>query len=852
MTKRMLISVDEEESRVAIIDSRRLENLEIEAKGGEGRRGNIYKGVVHKVEPSLQAAFIDFGEEKQGFLPLSEVHRRLWPKGITDKRPDISLLLKEKQELMVQVVKDEIGTKGATLTTFVSLPSRYLILMPESDKSGISRRLGDTERRRLKEVIAAISVPDGFGVIIRTAGQQQRPMELKKDLLYLTKLYESIESNFSRRQGAGLIYKDRSHAVRFIRDYFTDDVDEIWCNNRSTLKEIGDFMSVLMPVARQTLRLYEGTAPLFVKFAVEDQVESVFAREVPLPNGGSIVIDQTEALVAVDVNSGKVKGQDIEETALKTNLEAAHEVARQVKIRDMGGLIVVDFIDMRERKNVRHVETELRKAFTDDKSKIKFGRISQFGLMELSRQRLRKSLMTQITRRCEACDGTGQVRAPASAGLSLLRRIEEACLRGNVKYIRATTSVGIANLLLNRRRGELSAVEQKMGTIVEVVGHKDMPANLVALDVVVLRGGRSAPQRIYQLLDLIRNKVIRKDTSPLPRPEEGLEKLELDHGAIYRMIAARDEEMAKAEELSTDFEFSPQEPDLESDEASEESDATNKRRRRRRRRRKKSDADYGDGGDSQVSVRGADAGDDNDAATDDEDGDSEHELSPEEKEEMARQDERRRGGFVGWMKRIFGGEGDDAQPDYTDVSDAAIGAIEPPATSSDDSDVASTEVESVSTKASAEEGTPSEDSSANSGEEQVDGEKRRRRRRRRRRKPAGPKTSADTDADNASDTDIAAADSAEASSVEDNVRRPAEGKSTDAAQESKAARPRRKPRRTPKSRAVKPAESEADALARDAARAVAALESAASASGKSQPSEPAAAEPPPIPTDSEG
>ncbi|MFT5430468.1 MAG: ribonuclease E, partial [Myxococcota bacterium] len=419
MTKRMLIAVDEEESRVAIIDGRRLENLEIEAHGGEGRRGNIYKGVVHKVEQSLQAAFIDFGEEKQGFLPLTEIHRRLWPDSVSDKRPDISSLLKEGQQLMVQVVKDEIGTKGATLTTYVSLPGRYMVLMPESDKSGISRRLSDTERRRLKETIDSIGVPEGFGVIIRTAGQQQRPVELKKDLLYLTKLYESIEEKHGARKKAGLIYKDRRHAVRFIRDYFTEEVEEVWCDNRSVLKEISEFMGVLMPNALQKLRLYESEAPLFIKFGVEDQIESVFARQVLLPGGGSIVIDQTEALVAIDVNSGRVKGQDIEDTALMTNLEAAEEVARQVKIRDLGGLVVIDFIDMRDRKNNRSVEQRLRKAFQEDKSKIKFGRISQFGLMELSRQRLRKSLAASVTRRCDACDGTGQVRAPGSAALSL-------------------------------------------------------------------------------------------------------------------------------------------------------------------------------------------------------------------------------------------------------------------------------------------------------------------------------------------------------------------------------------------------------------------------------------------------
>lgn len=568
MAKRMLIAVDEEESRVAIVHNSRLLNLEIESNASEGRRGNIYKGVVHKVEQSLQAAFIDFGEEKQGFLPLSEIHKRLWPSGITEKRPDITKLLKEKQELMVQVVKDEVGTKGATLTTYVSLPGRYLVLMPESDKHGISRRISESERRRLKETVDAIGVPDGFGVIIRTAGRQQRPLELKKDLLYLTKLYDHIEDSFGVRKAAGLIYRDRSHPVRFVRDYFHDDVDEVWVDHRSTLKEISDFMGVLMPTAQQKLRLYEGDVPMFIKFGVEDQIESVFARQVELPSGGSIVLDSTEALVAIDVNSGRVKGEDIEETALAANLDAADEIARQVIIRDLGGLLVVDFIDMRDRKHNRQVEQRLRQAFAQDKAKIKFGRISEFGLMELSRQRLRKSLFTTITRRCDSCDGTGHVRSPASAGLSLLRRIEEACLRGEVKYVRATAPVAIANLLHNRRRREMMEIEQKLDVVLEVVGHNDMPPNLVALDVVIMRGGRSGPQRVYQLLDLIRNEVIRRDTSPLPKPEAGLEALELDHTAIYRAIAERDA-ILKAQQAAVeeDFEFNPQEPDLAQDEA---------------------------------------------------------------------------------------------------------------------------------------------------------------------------------------------------------------------------------------------------------------------------------------------
>ena len=701
MTERMLIAVDEEESRVALVESSRLENLEIEANGGEGRRGNVYKGVIHKVEQSLQAAFVDFGEEKQGFLPLSEIHRRLWPKGITEKRPDITKLLKDKQELMVQVVKDEIGTKGATLTTYVSLPGRYLVLMPESDKHGISRRLGDRERRRLKETIDAIGVPEGFGVIIRTAGEQQRPLDLKKDLLYLTKLYETIEAKFAKRKRAGLIYKDRSHAVRFIRDYFTDSIDEVWCDNRSVLKEISEFMGVLMPGAKDKLRLYEGDAPLFIKFGIEAQIESVFARQVTLPGGGSIVIDSAEALVAVDVNSGRVKGEDIEETALKTNVEAADEIARQIKIRDLGGLLVVDFIDMRDRKNNRQVEQRLRQAFSEDKAKIKFGRISSFGLMEMSRQRLRKSLATSITRRCQTCDGTGRVRAPASAALSLLRRIEEACLRGGVKYIRATTPVGMANLLLNRRRREMTELETKLGTIVEVVAHKDMPANLVALDIVVMRKGRAAPQRIYQLLDLIRNDVIRQETSPLPKPEDGFEALEMDHTAIYRAIAQRDAELQAAEEAeAVDFEFEPREPDFSQDSVRDESDDDDSdddrdrdrgrgrdrgrdrdrdrdrdrtRRKRKRGRRRDSDVEGQDSPPATAEQAAQSPASETAAA------EVVQTPAPPPPEDLAVA-ARKRGGFMGWMRRIFGiGEPDTAEraePPTETITDEVVAAAE--------------------------------------------------------------------------------------------------------------------------------------------------------------------------------
>ncbi|MBT9557672.1 MAG: ribonuclease E/G, partial [Myxococcales bacterium] len=516
------------------------------------------------------------------------------------------------------------------------------------------------------------------------------------DLFYLTKLYEQIEEKFKQRRGAGLIYKDRAHAVRFIRDYFSDEVDEVWCDNRGVLKEISEFMSVLMPEAKKSLRLYEGDVPMFIKFGVEDQIESVFGREVQLPSGGSIVIDQTEALVAIDVNSGRVKGQDIEETALKANLEAAVEVARQVKIRDLGGLIVVDFIDMRERKHIKQVEQALRTAFAEDKSKVKFGRISLFGLMELSRQRLRKSLASSITRRCEACDGTGHIRAPQSAALSLLRRIEEACLRGDVKYIRATTAVSVANLLHNRRRRDLVELSQKVDAIVEIVGHTEMPANLVAFDVVVMKGGKAPPQRLYQLLDLIRNVVVRKESSPLPRPEDGLEALELDHNAIYRAIAQRDALLREQERDEHDPDLVPAEPDLSEDDSPAAADA--RTRRPRRQDRGKRDGDRRDG-HRHDHAKGHAAGHDHDEADGHEHGDAADETAeaapgtdgeattppaagearpvppPPTREggETPVQAERRRRGFMDWMRRIFG------KDDQTDSEDspASLGPIGP-------------------------------------------------------------------------------------------------------------------------------------------------------------------------------
>ncbi|MEE2780019.1 MAG: Rne/Rng family ribonuclease, partial [Myxococcota bacterium] len=453
MAEKLLVNVTFEESRVALVRGGVLSNLEIDTTRVVHAKGNVYKGVVHRVNQSLQAAFVDYGADKQGFLPVSEIHRRYHTGGGGDKKAPIQDILREGQELMVQVVKDEIGNKGASLSTYVSLPGRYLVLMPDTGKTGISRRLPDEERRRLKKMISELDVPSDFGVIIRTAGIEREQIELAKDLSYLRRLWDNLEKRFKDRKGAGLIHRERSIALRFIRDYATGTLDEIIVDNRTEWEEIQGFCQVLMPEMAGRVRHYTDPTPLFSRYQLEDQIDNVFARRIDLPSGGSIVIDQAEALVAIDVNSGRVKTDDIENTALTTNLEASVEIARQLKLRDLGGLVVVDFIDMRSKENIRKVEHYASDAFANDKAKVKFSRISEFGLMEISRQRLKSSIMKGSFNSCPDCGGTGRLRSIESSALYLLRRIKEVILRGtNYMHLSAKMPVDVANYLLNRKR----------------------------------------------------------------------------------------------------------------------------------------------------------------------------------------------------------------------------------------------------------------------------------------------------------------------------------------------------------------------------------------------------------------
>ncbi len=514
MTQKLLINVSVEETRVALVESGHLENLEIDSRHLEEAKGNIYKAKVHRVNASLQAAFVDYGAEKQGFLPLAEIHRRYYPEKQRDKRPSITDVLKNGQELMVQVVKDEIGNKGASLSTYVSLPGRYLVLMAQTDKTGISRRLPNDERSRLKAIIDSLEVPDGFGCIIRTAGVGRDEDELAQDLNYLTRLWESLEERFKQIRQPGVIHQERSIAMRFLRDYASNSLDEIIVDDIDATEEIRDFCTILVPELRKSVTFYDDPTPLFSRYQIEDQIDDVFARRIDLPSGGYIIIDQTEAMVSVDVNSGRVKTDDIEKTALKTNLESAAEVARQLKIRDLGGLVVVDFIDMRERSNIKLVEQEAKDAFANDKAKVKFTRISDFGLMEISRQRLKSAITKGSFSACNHCGGTGMLRSVESSSLYLLRRLKETVIRGNYLHAVGRAPVEIANYIANRKRRELMDLEYQTKATIEVRGLKDCPPTKAYVELLTRPQRGKKPKRFIQEYDLVRSEVTKQETAP--------------------------------------------------------------------------------------------------------------------------------------------------------------------------------------------------------------------------------------------------------------------------------------------------------------------------------------------------
>ncbi|QHB18468.1 ribonuclease E [Mannheimia pernigra] len=497
----MLINATQkEELRVALVDGQRLFDLDIESPGHEQKKSNIYKGKITRVEPSLEAAFVDYGAERHGFLPLKEISREYFPSDyVFNGRPNIKDIIQEGQEVIIQVSKEERGNKGAALTTFISLAGSYLVLMPNNPRAGgISRRIEGDERLELKEALDCLDVPEDVGLIVRTAGVGKSPEELQWDLKVLLHHWDAIKKAAESRPAPFLIHQESDVIVRAIRDYLRRDIGEILIDNKKVFEKAKNHIRLVRPDFINRVRLYEGEVPLFSHYQIESQIESAFQREVRLPSGGSIVIDVTEALTAIDINSSRsTRGGDIEETALNTNLEAADEIARQLRLRDLGGLIVIDFIDMTPIRHQREVENRIREATRQDRARIQFARISRFGLLEMSRQRLSPSLSEASSHICPRCRGTGKVRDNESIALSILRLLEEEAIKENTAQVHTIVPVQIATYLLNEKRKTISSIEKRHDVQIMVVPSESMETPHFA--VYRLRENEVTPTLSYDL-----------------------------------------------------------------------------------------------------------------------------------------------------------------------------------------------------------------------------------------------------------------------------------------------------------------------------------------------------------------
>lgn len=493
MAKKMLInSMHPEEARVAIVEDGHLVELDIETAGREQTRGNVYKGLVVRVEPGLQAAFVDIGLKKLGFLQMGELHPDNWqwrddiPEEQRNRRPRIQEVLRRGQELIVQVEKGERDAKGAALTTYVSLPGRYMVLMPGSDSCGVSRKVEvEAERKKLKEIIAELEIPEGFGYIIRTEAVGKRKTELAKDLDYLLKLYENIKERAGETKAPALIYQESDLVIRTIRDYFNADIEEVLVDSKDVYKQARAFFKEIMPKYEKLVKLHQEKRPIFAKYQIEEQIDLIYEKKVPLKSGGSIVIEPTEAMVSIDVNSGKSTGEKgIEDTAFKTNMEAAEEVARQLRLRDLGGLIVIDFIDMRDRKHKAEVEKTLKNALKADKARVSVDKISQFGLLEMSRQRIKQTINEASYLECPHCGGHGKVKSIEAMALSFLRKVHTAAARGVIAEVRGGLPLEVAYYLLNRKKRELTQIENEYDIEVTVKGKPSFMMNEMELDLI--------------------------------------------------------------------------------------------------------------------------------------------------------------------------------------------------------------------------------------------------------------------------------------------------------------------------------------------------------------------------------
>lgn len=474
--KRILINaVQKEEVRVAMVDGQQLYDLDVEVPSREQKKANVYKGKITRVEPSLEACFVDYGAERHGFLSFKEIARSYFSEEARQSsgRPDIKTAIKEGQEIVVQVEKEERGNKGAALTTFISLAGRYLVLMPNNPRAGgVSRRIEGDDRNLIREALSNLEVPDGMGLIVRTAGVGRNTEELQWDLDYLLQLWDAFEKASNERAAPFLIYQESDVTTRVLRDYFRSDISEVLIDSREVYDQAMEFVQQVMPNSTGKIKHYEDTVPLFNRFQIENQIESAYRREVTLPSGGAIVIDHTEALISIDINSARAtKGGDIEETATNTNLEAADEIARQLRLRDLGGLVVIDFIDMMNNRNQRAVENRLNDAVAADRARVQIGRISRFGLLEMSRQRLKPSLGESTMIVCPRCTGQGTIRTVESLSLSLVRIMKEEALKNGTARVDIQVPVDVATYILNEKRKDIAEIEKQSGVHLLIVAN---------------------------------------------------------------------------------------------------------------------------------------------------------------------------------------------------------------------------------------------------------------------------------------------------------------------------------------------------------------------------------------------
>jgi len=478
MSSKILINaVDPEECRIAKVKDNKLEEFQIESAAKEIIHGNVYKAIISRIEPSLQAVFVDYGAERHGFLQQHEIHSDYFLDSPTGKQSkSINNIVKRGQELLVQVSKDPFMKKGAMLTTYISLPGRYVVLMPGSHSRGISRKIEDeNERKRLKDIVGTLKIPEGYGLIVRTVGVNCTKTHLAKDLSYLLRLWENVKNNVIQEKAPALLYKERNLALRSIRDYFTTDVSEILIDDDAVYNDVKYFVKIISPKHTKIVKLFKGAKPIFTKHQLESQIESIYESKVTLKSGGYIVIEQTEALVSIDVNSGKAtQKKSIELTALQTNIEAAEEVARQLRLRDLGGLIVIDFIDMRDSKHKSEIERTLKAFVKSDKAKTKIGRISKFGLMEMSRQRIRPSIEYGSFESCRHCQGKGLVPSTETLVLSFLRQLRLETLKADISSVKGIVPSEVAEYLLNKKRREILDLEERRNLSITIEGDSTM------------------------------------------------------------------------------------------------------------------------------------------------------------------------------------------------------------------------------------------------------------------------------------------------------------------------------------------------------------------------------------------